>query len=185
MQWMILLLMEGTMKRAAVAALCLGLTACGSTGGNEASQAGGSAISSGALADSGVSAGEDHVILKIAADGDLGGRLISGIEFTLTLPPGVTLDATANGEVAAGEIAASGANVNPEYVMARYSPGAVRVALINANGFPGGEFLTVSCNRAGRTAVTATDFAIEDFRAADFSPAVIATAVPSVTVDIR
>ena len=173
------------MKRTAAVALCLALTACGATTGNDGQQAGGGAISKGAVADSTGDSSDDAVVLKLATEGDLGGRLISGVEFTLRLPSGVTLDATDDGKVATGEVCASGANKDPEYVMARYTAGKVKVAVINTKGFSGGEFLTISCNRAKGVAVAATDFSVEDFSAADFSPAAIAGAVPAVTVDIR
>jgi hypothetical protein len=97
--------------------------------------------------------------------------LIAGIQAVVTLPAGVTLN-TAAGAVPSTLLQASGAaagglatgNHTPASASA---PGGVKVALINANGFAAGDFLTLQCDLAPGATPLAADFVLQLVSAID------------------
>lgn len=112
--------------------------------------------------------------LKISAAGLAAAAKIGGIDFTFSLPTGVTLtkDAITN-QVTPGVVVVSGvaaASGTTSISLSTLNAQALRTVLANAQGFGNGEFVDISCTvPAG---VTAT--------AASFTSAITA-AVPTVT----
>ncbi|MBJ6725069.1 hypothetical protein [Geomesophilobacter sediminis] len=75
---------------------------------------------------------------------------IYGVDLVFDLPPGVTVVAGADGAVAPAVLSLLSAAAG-SFTVAKYTPASgdlpakVHLVLSNANGFPGGNFLTLSC----------------------------------------
>lgn len=104
------------------------------------------------------SAGTPQIaLLKISTSGTLPtGKSIGGIDFTMDLPSGVTVDgdAASSGAVEVSGVASTGTSIS----LATFTAPKLRTMLANANGFGTGEFVTVGCNLA--TGSTFTDAAL-------------------------
>ena len=133
--------------------------------------------------------------VKVMATGTLDtGVLIGGIDITMTLPAGVTVKATADptntavmvtdtGVVEASGVAI-GANTN---TLATYTAASRTVAIhvANANGFATGEFVTVKCDIAATSVVTASSFGLSGFNPVDLNGAAIAGLTPGFSAAIQ
>jgi hypothetical protein len=139
-------------------------------------------------------------IIKLATSGTLAsGTDIGAINLTGVLPAGVTVKATpdsanpaklvANAGVVTASGVATGANV---LVTAIYTaavggvPGKVDITVIDAGGFGTGEFVTVRCDIASGTTVTAGNFSQPiNFTADDVNGVAINGLTLGYTVDIK
>lgn len=142
-------------------AACLGLLACG----------GGSA-SSGPVA----GAPATTLTLRPSLQGVLPpATTVGSLVLTLTLPPGATVLAGADGQVLASALAPAGVAAGGLAVGA-YTPagaqgrGFLRIALIKAEGFSTGEFATITCQFTGPAPAPA-DFGIVGLAATDVASA--------------
>lgn len=82
------------------------------------------------------------------------GTVIGGVDVTVNLPAGVTVKANSSGVPDTGIVVVSGAAtggfVGAKYTAATGSaPGQIKIAVIKADGFNGGEFVTVNCDFSG------------------------------------
>lgn len=99
-------------------------------------------------------------------------KLIAGIDAVVTLPPGVTVKADANGNVPSSALTASGMALG-SFVAGHYTPptagrrGSVRMGIISAAGFGAGELATIQCDIAPGAAPVAADFIISELKAFD------------------
>jgi len=157
-----------------LAALSFMLIGCGSGGG-----------SSPAATNS--TAGTQAVVtISTEESGAVSSLPIIGIEITLSLPPGVTVDADASGQTGSGIVKASGvaagASTIGNYTPATATtPGTVKIAVIKSTGFGAGEFVSVTCNRNGAS-FSASDFTLSGFKAVDHYGITITGLVPTHTV---
>jgi hypothetical protein len=135
--------------------------------------------------------------VKISTNGLAPGTLIAGIDFTLTLPAGVTVKATAdsmnslvfvtdNGVFTASGVAA-GSNLDISIYTAATTtmPGKVIIKVINANGFEVGEFATVTCDIAAGNYPKEADFIQPVFTAVDVNGSPIAGLTIAFTAAIK
>ncbi|MBI2354050.1 MAG: hypothetical protein HYV06_03295 [Deltaproteobacteria bacterium] len=96
-------------------------------------------------------------LLKISTSGLAAGGTIGAIEFTMDLPATVSVGADAttkqveDGAVVVSGVAATGTSIS----LATFDAQKLRTMLVNANGFGGGEFVTVGCDMASGSTVTA------------------------------
>lgn len=109
--------------------------------------------------------GAPTAVLKLSTQGTLpAGTLIGGVDVTMNLPEGVTARADSAGATEAGVVAASG-DAQGGTAVAKYTdasgstPGQVRAAVVKAQGFTTGEFVTINCDFTG-TAPTAAGFTV-------------------------
>lgn len=131
------------------------LTGCGGGGGG------------GAEAPQTPVAGSSVVIASAGA-----ATTLYGVEFTLQLPPGVTLATPGGGTLAAGAMVPSGGAAGTDVTLNAYydtavSPQTVKVSLVKPSGFPVGRFLTVTPVLAQGTDLVPAAFAITGFKAWD------------------
>ena|SRR6185369_1778290 len=127
---------------------------------------------------------------------------IRGIEVTVVLPAGVTVDASTTVDPAimepkAGVVVLSGSTVADATAfsqlppLAAYTPatgtapGKVKILLAAQKDFALGEFVTVNTAIAAGTIPLATDFTLEGFTAVDQNGAPIAGVTASVVADIK
>jgi hypothetical protein len=122
---------------------------------------------------------------------------INGIDITVTLPAGVTVQATAdpvNPAVLvtdAGVVEASGAAGANTSALATYTTATtgaaatVVVHVANFDGFQPGEFATVSCNIAAGSFPIEEDFSLSGFVAVDGNGAALADLTAGFTADIQ
>ena len=91
--------------------------------------------------------------------------LISGIDIVVTLPPGVTVKAAADGSVSSSALQIPAAFANT-LAVGHYTPpsasarGGVRLGVISAAGFAAGEFVTLQCDVAPDAAPQDSDFVL-------------------------
>jgi len=91
------------------------------------------------------------------------GTSIGSIDLTLSLPAGVTIKADSNGQALDGVVTPSGIAAG-SLAVARFTPAdasqraKLRIVLINAKGFPTGEFATVRCDLIAGSAPVLGDF---------------------------
>jgi hypothetical protein len=140
--------------------------------------------------------------LKIISSGTLTtGTQIGGVDVTVNLPSGVTVQATADsinpavmvmdpGVVLASGVAAGANTLTSDSIYTAATgtwPGKVRVLVINGmTGFGTGEFVTVNCKVADGVFPTAADFNLTNFTAKDLaSGATITVLTAGFTADIK
>jgi len=118
-----------------------------------------------------------RAIVKLSTTGPSGSR-ISGIDVTIGLPAGVTVQAAVNPpETDSGVVVASGQAAANSLVAATYTAAAagssarVRTVLVNSNstGFALGEFATISCDLASGVNPAASDFPITSISISDLN----------------
>ncbi|GAW65982.1 lipoprotein [Geoanaerobacter pelophilus] len=129
------------------------LTGCGGGGGVEAPQA--------------PVAGSSIVIETAGA-----ATTLYGVEFTLQLPPGVTLATPGGGTLAAGVMVPSGGAAGADAGLSVFydtgaAPQTVKVSLVKPSGFPVGRFLSVTLVLAQGTTLVPAAFVISGFKAWD------------------
>jgi hypothetical protein len=140
--------------------------------------------------------------LKLSTAGTAGTH-IRGIEVTVVLPKGVTVNATTNInpailETNAGVLVLSGATVADPAAFSQLKPtaaytpatdtvpGKVKIVLAAQSDFNLGEFMTVNTVIAAGNFPLATDFTLEGFTAVDVNGAVVIPALtPSFVADIK
>jgi hypothetical protein len=140
--------------------------------------------------------------LKLSTAGTAG-TPIRGIEITVVLPKGVTVNATTTidptvMETNAGVVLLSGATVADPAAFSQLkptavytpaigtAPGKVKIGLAAQKDFNLGEFVTFNAVIAAGNVPVATDFSLEGFTAFDSNGAPITPALtPSFTADIR
>ncbi len=127
-------------------------------------------------------------VLRLSSVGAPTGNTLSGVELTIMLPAGVTVNADANGAVASSDIVPSGVAPIGSSIAARYypavgpvQPGSVRLSLISSNPFSGGEFATLTLKVAPGTTVQSSSFPISGFAAFDTNGAIISGVTGSLT----
>jgi hypothetical protein len=139
-----------------------------------------------------VNAGGGTLTLKLATAGTLpAGASVSGVQATITLPPGVSIrvDNFVNYEAAGSVVFASGIfteakkTTGGHYVPAAGgNPATLSVAAAQSIGSSLGEFLTVVCDMPAGTTYTASDFSLSSFKVVDYNSA---AEVSGVTVEIH
>lgn len=138
-----------------------------------------------------VNAGGGSLTLKLSTVGTLpAGASISGVQATITLPPGVTIrvDDFINYRAASSVLFASGTFANAQYTYGHYvpasgsSPATLSVAVPQATSSSLGEFLTLVCDLPVGVTYTASDFSLSSFKVVDYNNA---AELPSVTVEIH
>ena len=140
--------------------------------------------------------------LKLSTAGTAG-TSIAGIEVTVVLPKGVTVNATTTVDPAvmetnAGVVLLSGATVADPAAFGQLkptaaytpatatTPGKVKIGLAAEKNFSLGEFVTLNTVIAAGNFPVATDFSLEGFTAVDANGAAITPALtPSFVADIR
>jgi hypothetical protein len=127
---------------------------------------------------------------------------LRGIEVTVVLPKGVTVDATSTVdptimEVKAGVVVLSGATVADATAFSQLkptasytpatdtTPGKVKIGLAAQKDFSLGEFVTVNTAIAAGNNPLPTDFTLEGFTAFDANGAALGTVTAAVTADIK
>lgn len=138
-----------------------------------------------------VNAGGGTLTLKLSTAGTLpAGASVSGVQATITLPPGVTIRVGnfVDYEAASSVVFASGAFANAQYMSGHYvpasgsSPATLTVALAQATGSSLGEFLTVVCDMPVGAAYSASNFSLSSFNVVDYNSA---AELPGITVEIH
>jgi hypothetical protein len=140
--------------------------------------------------------------LKLSTAGTAGTH-IRGIEVTVVLPKGVTVNATSTinpaiQETNAGVVVLSGATTADPLAFSQLKPtatytpatdtvpGKVKIGLAAQSDFNLGEFITVNTVIAAGNFPLATDFTLEEFTAFDINGAVVIPALtPSLVADIK
>lgn len=109
--------------------------------------------------------------------------LLSGIEATISLPPGVTIKAGAGGQVLDSVLMASGGASQGALASGKYTPstamtrGTIKLGVISATGFAAGEFATLQCDIAADATPNLTDFLVTGVKVLDSATARIDQAV--------
>jgi len=140
-----------------------------------------------------VNAGGGTLTLKLATAGTLpAGASVSGVQATITLPPGVTIRVDDfNGYQAVGSVVfVSGtfANAQSQFTWGHYvpaaagSPATLLVAVAQSTGTSLGEFLTIVCDLPVGVTYTALDFSLSSFKVVDYNSA---AELPGITVEIN
>lgn len=133
--------------------------------------------------------GSNHTTasVRIMTNGTLpSGTRIGGIEVTLDLPDGVSVRATADSQnpgvlvTDQGVVTVAGSNTT---ALGTYTtnPNRVTLQVANADGFGTGEFVTVTCDIASDTSVTASGFGVGGLVAVDLNGTRIAGLTPGMT----
>lgn len=139
--------------------------------------------------------------LKLSTTGTAGTN-IRGIEVTVVLPAGVTVDATTtidptilepkvgvvvlSGATAANPAAFSQLQPSAAYTPATATtPGKVKIVIPAQSDFSLGEFVTVNTIIAAGNVPVATDFSLEAFLAVDANGAAIGGVTASIVADIK
>lgn len=139
------------------------LSGCGSGGGGNAAPASPTAV------------------VTLSAQGTVASpKLIHGIELYLILPAGVTVKTDTNGKVpssgvgavvvAAGDAAGLNTSVLANYPVTDPVDGntnAIKVEIIDTDGFDPGNFVTVTCDRAAGASPNQADFKVTGFKPVD------------------
>ena len=101
-------------------------------------------------------------LLKISTQGVGATAKVGAIDFAMNLPAGVTVSADAAKQTTAGAVELSGVAVadatSTSVTIATFNTPALRVALANAKGFGGVQFVNVSCTLPAGSTVTAANF---------------------------
>lgn len=133
-------------------------------------------------------------VINISTTGTLGsGTVIGGITVTGVLPAGVTVKATPDPQnpsvlvTDSGVVIASGVTGANALALNTYnsSDRKVTIHLVDPDGFPTGQFVTVNCDIASGTRPTAGDFSLTDFKPKDLGGADISGLMKGFTVDIN
>lgn len=137
-------------------------------------------------------------VLQLSSSGTLTpGSLIGGIDVTVLLPPGVTVQASpdsANPAVLVpddGIVSASGAGSGSTIISVYTAPSSttgatVRIGLIDGSGFSGGEFATIHCIISAGYFPQPSDFSLANFTAWDVvSTATISGLTAGLTVELQ
>jgi adhesin/invasin len=82
-------------------------------------------------------------IIKLSTTGVPAGTLIGGLDLTVTLPAGVTLQKNADNTAITGAVTGSGAATGVGATSNVLTPNTVRFAMATTAGFAGGEFATI------------------------------------------
>jgi hypothetical protein len=168
---------KGEMKMASfgwlivVAALLAG---CGSGGGASGT---GATPGSGSQLDT----GPTTATILIATKAPASATVLYAVDFTLHLPPGVTVSAKTSGEVLPDVLLVTDSKV--DLAGARYQPatattgGSVLVQIVDSTGFVAGPLASLTCTVARGTALGADGFTLDGFSARDSN----GVAMPGVT----
>ncbi|ABQ24957.1 hypothetical protein [Geotalea uraniireducens] len=113
---------------------------------------------------------------KLMLQGTFTPGSVTGIQFDLSLPAGVTLNVdNSTSAVLASSLALSGAAPSGALLSAHYSSGALTVGIITTSRFSTGEVATLTCNiPAGVSAPSASLFSAANLRSIDKNGATVA-----------
>ena len=127
-----------------------------------------------------------QALVELSTESGSAGTVLYAVEFTLHLPPGVSLAADpASGEVAAAALhaadssALAGGRFQPASAGA---PAFVRVNIVDPGGCGVGPLATLSCSVAPGSTVTRAGCSLEGFSAKDANGAIIPGITPRFTV---
>lgn len=117
------------------------------------------------------------------------GTVIGGVDVTMNLPAGVTAKADTAGLPDSGIVVVSGAAaggfVGAKYTAASGSaPGQIKIAVIKADGFNGGEFVTVNFDFTGDPPA-ASGFTVAALSVVDLNGVTISGLAVTPAVQIR
>jgi hypothetical protein len=139
--------------------------------------------------DSSRAVGSEKIVSKSVLSGAVPPD-VRGIEITLVLPPGVTVNADSAGvpltgvitTVAPNDVTAGTGSVTAKYTPASATtPGKLKIAIIRTTGFTAGDFLNVTCEvAAGATNISAAQFATEALKVFDNNGAEISGATAEI-----
>jgi hypothetical protein len=103
--------------------------------------------------------------------GAIASDAIKGIQLTLKLPEGVTVETDSNGKTVGGVVVASGKAAGSEIQVGNYvsSNGTITIVIAKSAGFGAGEYATITCGRASGVIPASSDFVISDFKAVECS----------------
>jgi len=106
---------------------------------------------------------------KLNLQGAFTPNSVTGLQFSLSLPVGVTLNANSStSAVLSSSLVLSGATPSGTLLAAKYTPGSLTVAIITTNGLSAGEVITLTCNiPAGESAPSPTSFTVTNLRSID------------------
>lgn len=113
---------------------------------------------------------------KLSLQGTFTPGSVTGLQFDLPLPAGVTLNVNSStSAVLASSLALSGGAPSGALLAAKYSPGSLTIGVMTEKGFSIGEVATLTCNiRAGASAPSASSFSVANLRSIDKNGATVA-----------
>jgi hypothetical protein len=124
----------------------------------------------------GPSSTESSATVTVGAQASAVDTVIYGVEFTITLPAGVSVTADpATGEPQTGVLRVNDSRAfsGGKYTAATATtPATLKVIIVDSSGFTAGDLATVSCSVAPGSAVSAAGFSLSSFsaRGADGAP---------------
>lgn len=106
---------------------------------------------------------------KLNLQGTFSPNSVTGLQFSLSLPVGVTLNANSStSAVLSSSLALSGAAPSGSLLAAKYTPGSLTVAIITTDGLSAGEVITLTCNiPAGGNEPSTSSFTVTNLRSID------------------
>ena len=112
---------------------------------------------------------------KLSLQGTFTPGSVTGLQFDLTLPAGVTLNVNnSTSAVLSSSLILSVDASSGALLAAHYSSGSLTVGIITTNGFSTGEVATLTCNiPAGASAPSASSFSVANIRGIDKSGATV------------
>jgi len=121
---------------------------------------------------------------KVVSQAATPGLKIYAVQFEVALPAGVTLKALSDGTLEVSALAPAAAADGPHALLeSNYLPGAVPatvlVALINSDGFPAGEVVTINGTASG--SVDPSQVILTDFKAYDQNAGEIAAVTGTIS----
>jgi hypothetical protein len=131
------------------------------------------------------SAAPTRAVVKLSTAGSPSTTLLVGVQATVHLPVGVTVQATTNApQTDRNVIVASGNAVPADLVFGVYSAasGTVSAYVLKGTGFAVGEFATVNCDVITGATIQALDFSVSDLVVSDANGNLMTGLVPGITV---
>ena len=119
---------------------------------------------------------------KLKLQGSFTPGSVSGIQFDISLPSGVTINADSSTSAAmAGSLYLSSTMSSGALVASRYSSGSLTVGIITSHGLSADEFATLTCNiPIGAAAPASSAFSVVNARIIDINGATVAGAMVAV-----
>lgn len=119
---------------------------------------------------------------KLSLQGGFSPGSVTGLQFNLSLPAGVTLDVNnSTSAVLASSLVLSGNAPTDALLATRYANGTVTIGILTTSGFSVGEIATLTCNiPAGVSTPSASSFSATNLRSIDKNGVTVAGASISI-----